>query len=92
MCELRKPLSADFEDQATDLTRNKDQGSGGLFREEGLQGSIAAHPRGDWCVQQVACKENRALSRDLLKLEDASPKRGPARDVRAGLRREKSLT
>jgi hypothetical protein len=23
------------------------------------EGSVAAHPRGDWCVQQVACKEDR---------------------------------
>src|SRR5262249_38496618 len=37
------------------------------FRKEGLQGSVAAHPRGDWCVQQVAYKEDRAFSRDLLK-------------------------
>src|SRR5215510_15062522 len=43
----------------------------GLFREEGLQGRIAVHPRGDPCVQQVACKEDRAFSRDLLKRTDA---------------------
>src|SRR5262249_7998241 len=42
-------------------------GSRGLFRKEGLQGSVAAHPRGDWCIQQVAYKEDRAFSRDLLK-------------------------
>jgi len=30
-------------------------------------GTIAAHPRGDRCVQQVACEEDRAFSRDLLK-------------------------
>src|SRR6516164_7145599 len=42
-------------------------GSRGLFRKEGLQGSVAAHPRGNWCVQQVAYKEDRAFSRDLLK-------------------------
>jgi hypothetical protein len=52
-------------------------GSGGLFREEGLKGSVAAHPRGDWCVQQVACKEDRAFSRDLLKRRNASSERAP---------------
>ena len=53
-------------------------GSRGLFREEGLQGSVAAYPQGDWCVQQVASKEDRAFSRDLLKGEDARPGRsGP---------------
>src|SRR5262249_4255410 len=50
-------------------------GSRGLFREKGLQGSVAAHPRGDWCVQQVAREEDRAFSRDLLKREDTSPER-----------------
>src|SRR5262249_1782225 len=48
-------------------------GSRGLFRQEGLQGSVAAHPRGDRCVQQVTCEEDRAFSRDLLKREDTSP-------------------
>src|SRR6516225_2431820 len=47
-------------------------GSQGLFREEGLQGSVAADSRGDWCVQQVACKEDRAFSRDLLKRKVAT--------------------
>src|SRR5215831_5203900 len=42
-------------------------GSRGFFRKKGLRGSIAAHPRGDWCVQPVACKEDRAFPRDLLK-------------------------
>src|SRR5215467_12078446 len=42
-------------------------GSGGLFREKGLRGPIAAHPRSDRCVQQVASEEDRAFSRDLLK-------------------------
>ena len=38
-----------------------------LISQRRLQGSVAAHPRGDWCVQQVAYKEDRAFSRDLLK-------------------------
>src|SRR5262249_32279645 len=42
-------------------------GSRGVFREKGLQGPVAAHPRGDRCVQQLPCKEDRAFSRDLLK-------------------------
>src|SRR5258708_10472755 len=42
-------------------------GSRGFFRKKGLRGSVAAHPRGDWCVQPVACKEDRAFPRDLLK-------------------------
>jgi hypothetical protein len=37
------------------------------FAKKGLQGTIAVHPRGDPCIQQVACKEDRAFSRDLLK-------------------------
>src|SRR6516225_2403633 len=57
-------------------------GSQGLFREEGLQGSVAAHPRGDWCVQQVACKEDRAFSRDLLKREGCQPRTRYARELR----------
>ena len=36
------------------------------FAKNALQGTIAAHPRGDPGVQQVACKEDRAFSRDLL--------------------------
>jgi hypothetical protein len=38
-----------------------------LISRKGLQGGIAAHPRGDRCVQQVACEEDWAFSRDLLK-------------------------
>src|SRR2546429_1377700 len=52
-------------------------GSGGLFREKRLRGTIAANPRSNWCVQQVACEEDRAFSRDLLKRKDASPERAP---------------
>jgi hypothetical protein len=33
--------------------------------------TIAVHPRGDPCVQQVAGKEDRAFSRDLLKRTSA---------------------
>jgi len=47
----------------------------GLFREEGLQGSTAVHPRGDPGVQQVACEEDRAFSRDLLKRDGCWPRR-----------------
>src|SRR6266536_3606101 len=36
------------------------------FAEKGLQGAVAAHPRRDPCVQQVACEEDRAFSRDVL--------------------------
>src|SRR5262249_1051191 len=60
-------------------------GSRGLFREKGLQGSFAAAPRGDWCVQQVAWEEDRAFSRDLLKREDTSPER--ATESRSGPRK-----
>src|SRR6476660_24932 len=42
-------------------------GSRNLFREKELQGSVAADPQGDPCVQQVNGKEDRAFSRDLLK-------------------------
>ena len=49
-------------------------GSGGLFREKGLQGPIAADARGNPCVQQVACKEDWAFSRDLLKRTSAAHK------------------
>jgi hypothetical protein len=38
-----------------------------LFREKGLQGLVAANSRGDPCVQQITCEEDRAFSRDLLK-------------------------
>src|SRR5262249_49272945 len=41
--------------------------SGSLFCKEGLQGPIAAYPRGDPCVQQISCKEDWAFSRHLLK-------------------------
>src|SRR6516165_4733001 len=38
-----------------------------LFCKKGLQGPIAAYPRGDPCVQQITCKEDWAFSRHLLK-------------------------
>ena len=38
----------------------------------GLQSSVAADPRGDSGVQQVAFKEDRAFPRDLLKQKGAS--------------------
>src|SRR5262249_36827884 len=53
----------------------------GLFREEGLQGSIAVHPRGDPGVQQVACEEDRAFSRDLLKRDGCWPRRRSGRQA-----------
>jgi len=34
------------------------------FAKKGCE--VAAHPGGDPCVQQVACEEDRAFSRDLL--------------------------
>src|SRR6266699_4868106 len=37
------------------------------FAKKGLQGSIAAYPRGDPCVQRITCKEDWAFSRHLLK-------------------------
>jgi len=44
-------------------------GSRNLFREKELQGSVAADPRGDPCVQQVNGKKDWAFSRDLLNWE-----------------------
>ncbi len=35
-------------------------------------GTIAVHPRSDRCVQWVACEEDRAFSRDLLKRAGAA--------------------
>ena len=46
-------------------------GSRGLFREKRLQGPVATDPRRDPGVQQVTFKEDRALSRDLLKWTSA---------------------
>ena len=46
-------------------------GSRSLFREKRLQSSVAADPRGDSGVQQVAFKEDRAFPRDLLKQKAA---------------------
>ena len=37
------------------------------FAKKGCKVPVAADPGGDPCVQQVACKEDRAFSRDLLK-------------------------
>src|SRR5262249_21447903 len=45
-----------------------------LISRRRLQGTIAVHARGDSSVQQVARKEDRAFSRDLLK------RRGAGRD------------
>src|SRR5262249_2776654 len=42
-------------------------GSRSLFREKGLRGPLGADTRGDPDVQPIARKEDRALSRDLLK-------------------------
>ena len=41
------------------------------IREKRLQSSVAADPRGDSGVQQVAFKEDRAFPRDLLKQKAA---------------------
>jgi len=46
-------------------------GSRNLFREKELQGSVAADPRGDPCVQQVNGKKDWAFSRDLLNWESS---------------------
>src|SRR6266568_2277321 len=51
------------------------------FAKTGLQGSVATHPRGDRCVQQLACKEDRAFSRDLLKRAGAGPERAAGGQV-----------
>ena len=37
------------------------------FAKKGMQGTIAAHSRGDRCVQWVAPEEDRAFPCDLLK-------------------------
>jgi len=57
------------------------------FAKKGCKRSIAVHPRGDPGVQQVACQEDRAFSRDLLKwtqLLAATAPRRFARERREG--------
>jgi hypothetical protein len=39
------------------------------FAKKGCEVLLQPTPRSDSCVQQVACKEDRVFSRDLLKRE-----------------------
>jgi hypothetical protein len=58
-----------------------------LLSRKRLQGIIAAHPRGDQCVQQVAREEDWAFSRDLLKRTGSGRTTALAADNRFGRQR-----
>src|SRR5258706_14991766 len=51
----------------SDGQRASVSGGGSLFRKKALRGRVDADTRGDSVVQPLARKEDRALSRDLLK-------------------------
>src|SRR5262249_40276173 len=64
---LREGVRPDRHWLGSDGQRASIAGSRSLFREKGLRGPLGADTRGDPDVQPIARKEDRALSRDLLK-------------------------